>query len=87
MNLNHEFNGKFLLNFKNVNFVPLVPDVSKIVSSIWNNTSLIKSSYKSKIMGSIKDGRWKFDTTCSQCSQNYAINLEQHLQLCQINTL
>ena len=37
------FNEKYLLYIKNVNFVPLVPDVFKIVSSMWNNTSLIKN--------------------------------------------
>ena len=37
------FKEKYLLYIKNVNFVPLVPDVFKIVSSMWNNTSLIKN--------------------------------------------
>ena len=37
------FNEKYLLYIKNVNFVPLVPGVFKIVSSMWNNTSLIKN--------------------------------------------
>ena len=37
------FNEKYLLYIKNVNFVLLVPDVFKIVSSMWNNTSLIKN--------------------------------------------
>ena len=45
-NLNHEFEPWIqseIYNFKIVSFVPLVPDVFKIVSSIWNNTSLIKN--------------------------------------------
>ena len=41
--LSSGFNEKYLLYIKNVNFVPLVPDVFKIVSSMWNNTSLIKN--------------------------------------------
>ena len=34
------FNKKYSLSFMNENFVPLVLEVFKIVSSIWNNTSL-----------------------------------------------